>query len=468
MPMSPWTQEELKRRFARSDDPGIEARRQTPPRAGDILPPMMTLRSTRALLPLTLVVFAAACGGSEASSGSTTGSGGASSGSTTGSGGASSGSTTGSGGASSGSTTGSGGASSGSTTGSGEAGSGSTTGSGEAASGGAGGTGGAGGMVEGPGTDTTVTPFVKTPIYFTSDDDQRVVDAPVSFPSTGTYERITLHLSLECPSGGCDPWARLASLGLVTARDPAGDTVIELMRFITPYRVGASWDLDVTDLRPLLAGEVTLRAFIDTQVGPGSPYGDGWLLNAGFEMKGGLPAKIPVAVIPVWSQRRVVYGDPARPIAGAVPLVDVPLPVGASSYALRSFITGHGQGNAGNCAEFCEKEHTLTVGAVPHAETIWRDDCATTAVPGQQGTYKYARAGWCSGADVRPWTVDITADVAGRGSAKMTYDVAAYENTCRPDSVMCNGCTPGNGCTYDGATHTEPGYELSTVLIGYR
>ncbi|WP_437526204.1 hypothetical protein WME79_40530 [Sorangium sp. So ce726] len=28
MPMSPWTQEELKRRFARSDDPEIEARRQ--------------------------------------------------------------------------------------------------------------------------------------------------------------------------------------------------------------------------------------------------------------------------------------------------------------------------------------------------------------------------------------------------------------------------------------------------------
>ncbi len=232
-------------------------------------------------------------------------------------------------------------------------------------------------MVEGPGTDTTVTPFDETPFYFTSDDDRRVVDAPASFPNTGTYERITLHLSLECPPGGCDPWARLASLGLLTAKDPAGDTVIELMRFITPYHVGASWDLDVTDLRPLLAGEVTLRAFIDTRVGPGSPYGDGWLLHATFEMKGGVPAKIPVAVIPVWSPRRVIYGDPARPIAGTAPLANVLLPAGASSYALRSFITGHGQGNAGNCAEFCEKEHTITVGAVPHAE----GSGATTAPP---------------------------------------------------------------------------------------
>ncbi|WP_437326560.1 peptide-N-glycosidase F-related protein [Sorangium sp. So ce381] len=396
------------------------------------------MRSTRALLPLLLVVFAAACSSSETSRGSTTGSGGASSGSTTGSGGASPNS---------------------------------TTGSGEGASGGAGsagGAGGAGGMVEGPGTDTTVTPFDETPFYLTSDDDRRVVDAPVSFPNTGTYERITLHLSLECPPGGCDPWARLASLGLVTAKDPAGDAVIELMRFITPYHVGASWDLDVTDLRPLLAGEVTLRAFIDTTVGPGSPYGDGWLLHASFEMKGGVPAKIPVAVIPVWSPRRVVYGDPARPIAGAAPPADIPLPAGASSYALRSFITGHGQGNADNCAEFCEREHTLTVGAVPHAERIWRDDCATTAAPGQQGTYRYPRAGWCPGADVRPWTIEFTADVAGTGAVKVAYDVAGYENTCRPDSPSCDGCTLGAGCDYDGGTHTEPGYELSTVLIGYR
>ena len=31
------------------------------------------------------------------------------------------------------------------------------------------------------------------------------------------------------------------------------------------------------------------------------------------------------------------------------------------------------------------------------------DDCATTAAPGQQGTYQYSRAGWCPGAMVEPW-----------------------------------------------------------------
>jgi hypothetical protein len=320
-----------------------------------------------------------------------------------------------------------------------------------------------------PGVDATVTPFDKTPIYFTGDDNQRQVDVDASFPSEGEYATITLHLALSCPSGGCDPWDRFGSLGLVAAKGANGDpdTVIELMRFITPYHVGASWDLDVTDLRPLLSGDVTLRAFIDTWVGPGSQYGDGWLLSASFEMKGGLPAKIPVAVLPVWTQRSVVYGDPAKPIADSAPPQTITLPT-ATSYSLRTFITGHGQGNASNCAEFCQKDHTITAGSTPHAQKIWRTDCATTAAPGQQGTWKYSRAGWCPGADVVPWVIDVTADLAGSATATFAYDVQSYVNTCRPDSPTCSGCTLGTGCAYDGGSHTEPNYALSTLLIAYR
>ena len=107
------------------------------------------------------------------------------------------------------------------------------------------------------GADAMVSAFAKTPVYFTGTDNQRQVDAPVSFPATGAYEKITLHLSLACPTGGCDPWDRFGSLGVVTGKgqDGGADTVIEIERFITPFGVGAKWDLDVTDLRPLLAGD---------------------------------------------------------------------------------------------------------------------------------------------------------------------------------------------------------------------
>ncbi|MFT3766680.1 MAG: peptide-N-glycosidase F-related protein [Minicystis sp.] len=320
-----------------------------------------------------------------------------------------------------------------------------------------------------PGADAMVAAFDKTPIYFTGDDNKRTVDLPASFPKEGAYSKIILHLSLECPSGGCDPWDRFGSLGVVTQKGTGDvpDTVIEVARFITPYHVGASWDLDVTDLRPLLTGDLTMRAFIDTWVGPGSQYGDGWLLSASFEMTGGIPEKLPVEVVPIWIQRNVVYGDPAKPIADAAPAQMVALPK-ASSYALRAFITGHGQGNAGNCAEFCQRTHTITAGSTPHAQKIWRTDCATTAAPGQQGTYKYSRAGWCPGADVHPWTIDVTADVAGSTMATFAYDVETYENTCRPDAMPCAGCTLGTSCPYDGGAHTEPNYAISTLLIAYR
>ncbi len=320
-----------------------------------------------------------------------------------------------------------------------------------------------------PGADTTVDAYTHTPIYFTGTDNQRTVDAPANFPATGSYQTITLHLKLSCPKDGCDPYDRLGSLGLVTAKSADGqsDTVLELVRFITPFHVGASWDLDVTDLRPLLVGNVTLRAFIDTWVGPGSSYGGGWLLTASFEFKGGVPAHKPLAVLPVWTPHGAVFGDPAKPLATSTPPQHLPLPTGATSYTLRALITGHGQGNASNCAEFCAKTHTLTAGTTPYTKKLWRTDCATAGAPGQQGTYQYARAGWCPGADVLPWSVDVSADLLGQATADLAWDVEAWTNTCRPDALPCTGCTLGTSCAYDGGAHTEPYYQVSALLIAF-
>lgn len=319
-----------------------------------------------------------------------------------------------------------------------------------------------------PGSDAVVTPLSKAHLYFTGTDNKRTVDAQASFPATGAYGKITLHLTLACPAGGCDPWDRLGSLSIVTEKGAGGqaDSTVELVRFITPYHVGAKWDIDLTDLRPLLSGEVTMRAFIDTWVGPGSSYGAGWLLTAEFEMVGGVPDKLPIAVLPLIAPGAVTYGDPAKPLSAAAKPLSVVLP-NASSFAVRTLVTGHGQGNAGNCAEFCPKTHTLTVGAASHTQKVWRTDCATTTAPGQQGSYKFSRAGWCPGAAVVPWVTDVTADLAADAVPSFGYDVEAYENTCRPDATPCAGCTLGTSCAYDGGNHTEPFYQLSALLIAY-
>ncbi len=221
----------------------------------------------------------------------------------------------------------------------------------------------------------------------------------------------------------------------------------------------------MTDLRPLLQGEVTLRVFIDTWVGPGSPYGDGWLVNTTFALTGGIPEKRAIANVPVWSKQRITYGDPANTIASQIPAQMVDLPE-ASSYALRTFITGHGQGNANNCAEFCPQDHTFTIAGAPQTRNVWRDDCETTGAPNQQGTWKFPRAGWCPGAVTHPWTLELTGVTAG-GSAEIAYSVSDYENTCRPDATTCIGCALGGSCEYNDSNHTEPNFQLSAMLIAY-
>ena len=334
-----------------------------------------------------------------------------------------------------------------------------------------------------PGLDATVLGFDATRFSFTGSENRRTNDIAASFPVAGTYDRITLTLSLACPDQKCDPWDRAGTLGLVVDEGGAGtddDKVIELARFMTPYGVGGSWTYDLTDLRPLFRGPLKLRAFIDTWVGPGSAYGNGWALTTSIEFHGGIPARTPIAVIPLWQHSvdgSVVVGDPAKPLATSLPDVSVTLPSSTSAVAVRTLVTGHGQGNQGNCAEFCKLNHTTSVGGDAHKSTPWRSDCRTTAVAGQQGTWTLSRAGWCPGSDVRPWTFDVAglteAALAGREPIAVHHEVAAYENACRPiasDAGTCDPstCSLSTGCAYDGANHTEPFLRMSSVLIAYR
>ncbi len=328
------------------------------------------------------------------------------------------------------------------------------------------------------GPTTDVTAFSETPVHFTSTENRRSVDAAATFPAYGAFESITLNLTLGCPSNKCDAWDRAGTLGLVVDEGgpgPEDDVVVELARFMTPYGVGGTWTIDVTDLRPLLLGERKLRAFIDTWVGPGHAQGNGWLLSATFAMKGGKAAREPIAAIPLWQRAvdGVPVGDPLKPLGASLKPLAVTLPRAASAVAVRSFVTGHGQGNAGNCAEFCKLTHTLAIGAEKVSAEIWRDDCRTTGVAGQKGSWTAPRAGWCPGADVKPWTATFTAvdpaALAGQTPIQLTYAVSEYENKCRPDACTASTCAFGQSvCTYDGGMHTEPSVRVSSVLVAYR
>lgn len=312
-------------------------------------------------------------------------------------------------------------------------------------------------------SDRTIVAFDGEYVHFTG-ENRREVDVPVAFPAAGeSFADITLSFALRCPNQRCDWWDRVGWLSIVEGAGTDNERQIEIHRFITPYRVGWSWDIDVTDLRPLLTGDVTLRVFIDTWVGPGHSNGDGWLVDASFVFRAGVPQRDAFAVVPVWPVHTVGVGDPAAPMDERA-VID--LPEGVAGAQLRTLVTGHGQGNADNCAEFCAKDHTISIAGVDRTREIWRDDCAATGAPGQAGNWRPARAGWCPGAEVHAWYEDVGGAVAGRTSAEVTYAVEPYENTCRPDGP-CTGCVFGV-CEYNGGSHTPPVYHLSSLLVLYR
>lgn len=318
------------------------------------------------------------------------------------------------------------------------------------------------------GEDTSITAFDQAHVYFGA-ENMRQIDVALSFPPAElAYESITLEITLGCPNGLCDWWDRKGFIGIVEDPGSEQERILEVARFMTPYRVGAQHVIDVSELRPLLAGDVTLRVFIDTWVGPGHQNGDGWLVTARFDFVGGAPERVPIAVLPIWDLRTVEYGDPNLPISDSVPEASIEIPSEADAVSLRSIITGHGQGNLDNCAEFCPRSHGFMIAGQPFVREIWRDNCAETPVEGQQGTWQYPRAGWCPGAEVIPWIEDVSAALTPGESVSVIYDVQAYENSCRPDAPECTGCALGTSCEYDGGNHTPPIYDLSAMLIAYR
>jgi len=311
------------------------------------------------------------------------------------------------------------------------------------------------------GQNGTVALFDKTLF----DSGHQTNDVRLALPG-GLFSSVTLHVELACPTR-CDQWDRLASISIV---EPAGDDAgsertIEIGRFITPFGVKGAWDIDVTDLQPLLSGDRKLRAYIATWVSAGSQYGNGWLLTAQLIYVGGVPAPEPIAVTALpW--RDFPIGDPAQPIEASLPPQPVVLAAGATGAAVRVTVTGHGQGNKDNCGEFCTQDHRLLVdGQLVEAHTVWRDDCDQNPIMIQHGTWMDPRAGWCPGEDVKPWRVDLGSRPS---SFTVAYSTDPYVNSCRPENCVPGDCALFTGCAYDGANHTPPFYAFSALLISYR
>ena len=295
-----------------------------------------------------------------------------------------------------------------------------------------------------PEADTVIRAFDRDLHWFGS-ENHRSITREVDFPPAGSWNQVGLKLELECPENGlCDHWDRTGSLQLVlNPDDPQEDwEYLEIMRHITPYRVGMCQYVDITGLAHLLVGRQTLVSWIDTWVGPGHSDGEGWRISFDFVFYGGR-ARTADEVVNIWGRRNITVGniDPEHNVDSQIDPVDVEIPVDATRVEARLITTGHSFGNSENCAEFCVMRQDLYLDGERRSVLPWRTDCEHNPVANQQGTWRYDRNGWCPGAITIGQTIDITDMVTPGETAVLDFDIrmqdgSEYENT-----------NPGGGAT---------------------
>lgn len=276
-----------------------------------------------------------------------------------------------------------------------------------------------------------------------------------NFPQfVGVYSQMVATMEVECPNGNCDDWDRWA---YIEFKAPDGNW-IQLIRYITPYNVGCTHKVDLTDYASLLQGEVEMHVFVDTW-GTG-----GWQFTLNVEYLKGRPAYRYSMIEEVWDGA-YNFGNPSN----LQPVPDATIKTHKNSEDLKLVLstTGHGWGanNTGNAAEFYHAKHDVMVqGAKAYEQDLWNncnpnpDNCT-----GQQGTWQYNRAGWCPGAISPPNAIPLSGYLGG-SEIKLGYKFeATYQDLCHPNNKNCQS---GVTCA-DCNAGSNPVYYVDGQLISY-
>ena len=222
-------------------------------------------------------------------------------------------------------------------------------------------------------------------------------------------------ISVTCPFRSpfaCSEWDRIARVEWCADAECAERS--EIARWITPYwrRGLRRWVWDATPFLPLMAagGAQTFRV----EMGPG------WERATERDTRVALRLHSDGQAPPIWVARAFTGGGFGADYNTRDPFTFT-APVGAGRVELVVLLSGHGQTDGDNCAEWCDHRHTFTINgnrlepiASPQAPGSL-DGCAQRAAegvpPGQWGNWAPGRAYWCPGLPVHALRVDITDNV---------------------------------------------------------
>jgi hypothetical protein len=294
--------------------------------------------------------------------------------------------------------------------------------------------------------EATVVRAFDRALHWFGAENHRSITSQVDFPEQVDWNQVGLRLELECPENGlCDHWDRTGSLQLVLNPDDPEEEweYLEIMRHITPYRVGMCQYVDITPLAPLLRGRQTLVSWIDTWVGPGHSDGEGWRITWDFVFYPG-EDRTADEIVNIWGRRSIEVGnlDPDHTVDAQIDPVEVSIPADATRIEARLITTGHSFGNSENCAEFCVMRQDLYLDGERRSVLPWRTDCEHNPVNDQQGTWLYDRNGWCPGAITIGDVIDITDMVVPGQTSTFDFDIRLADGTEYENTNPGGGLTP--------------------------
>lgn len=247
----------------------------------------------------------------------------------------------------------------------------------------------------------------------------RTLDRTATLPAAATmagFDTLEVDLEIHCRRANpqeCSEWDRNAYV--LVCLDEGCTETRELVRWITPYaRPGLTrWVIDASPMLGLLRAGGSQRFRVITGPDWEAPTPSDVRVALRLSQRGEPSARESVLAF--------TGGEfDARYNEGREPFAFTP-PADATRVELVVIVSGHGQTERDNCAEWCNHEHTFTLNGAATRHIAFPGEagqslgCAQRAaegvVPGQWGNWAPSRAAWCPGFPVDARRFDISADV---------------------------------------------------------
>ena len=273
----------------------------------------------------------------------------------------------------------------------------------------------------------------------------------------GAYDSIVAKLEVKCPPGElCGEWDRVARVKVKTHE---GEW-IELLKYITPYGLACTHELEVTDFFSTLQGQVEFQVECVT-------FDTGYDYYLDIEYYAGDPEYNYATIGKLW-HGEYPFGDLAN--LQPVEQIDYVFPKHTESAKIKLVASGHGWGpsNTNNAAEFSENIHQLKI----NDEDSYNYDNWFTCNPNpdecspQNGYWYYDRAGFCPGA-ISPFTdFDLGNYIEDENvSLNFMFD-EEYVDFCHSSNPDCvTGVTDNVECVCDDGFN--PHLIMASTLISF-